>query len=173
MTTDSQTGEVYDRLWRPTMPAVTSERKSAENEFAFIESLDVSNEGRERLKSGSHQPSGTVVAILRRVHRRDAVGILYPAEAHADLTSPIPASHQYVQLHPIDNRVPYITLKKSQVPADFLECPKLFANTYFGVRIVDWQAQHRFPNGQMVQQFGLVGDVDAETQVLLWVRRGN
>ncbi|KHJ92296.1 RNB-like protein [Oesophagostomum dentatum] len=69
---------------------------------------------------------------------------------------------------PTDSRMPRMMIPADQLPPGFFERPQDFAKFIFVARMVEWQATAQFARGKLERTLGLAGDVDAETEGLLF-----
>ena len=76
------------------------------------------------------------------------------------------------QFHPLDNRIPWITINQRSLPPSLRGNDWIFnilqqQKTIFAARITEWDYQSRFPRGVIVEEIGAVGDIEAETRAIL------
>ncbi|EYB90524.1 hypothetical protein Y032_0219g2479 [Ancylostoma ceylanicum] len=69
---------------------------------------------------------------------------------------------------PTDSRMPRMMIPADQLPSGFFERPQDFAKFIFVARMVEWQATAQFARGKLERTLGLAGDVEAETEGLLF-----
>ncbi|ETN70365.1 RNB-like protein [Necator americanus] len=69
---------------------------------------------------------------------------------------------------PTDSRMPRMMIPAEQLPSGFFERPQDFAKFIFVARMVEWQATAQFARGKLERTLGLAGDVEAETEGLLF-----
>ncbi|KAK8379901.1 hypothetical protein O3P69_019723 [Scylla paramamosain] len=104
------------------------------------------------------QRTGRVVYIFDRKHPRLAAGTLRPFPDRNPM---------HALFAPTDHRVPRMRIPYSQLPADFLARHNdVYQHKIFLCRIVLW-AEPKYAIGEVVKEVGSVGDIAAETEVLL------
>lgn len=103
------------------------------------------------------QKTGKVVGVLERNHSRVCGGLL---SFDSGLRS-------YVKLSPIDSRLPRILIPYSECPTDVISRPSLYTATLFLAEITDWPSDSQMPFGKIVTQVGRMGDIEAETKMIL------
>uniref|UniRef100_A0A7I4Y1S2 Ribonuclease II R domain containing protein n=1 Tax=Haemonchus contortus TaxID=6289 RepID=A0A7I4Y1S2_HAECO len=69
---------------------------------------------------------------------------------------------------PTDSRMPRMMIPADQLPSGFFERPQDFAKFMFVARMVEWQATAQFARGKLERTLGVAGDVEAETEGLLF-----
>ncbi|KAJ1358732.1 hypothetical protein KIN20_017233 [Parelaphostrongylus tenuis] len=69
---------------------------------------------------------------------------------------------------PTDSRMPRMMIPADQLPPGFFERPQDFAKFIFVARMVEWQATAQFARGKLERTIGVAGDVEAETEGLLF-----
>ncbi|VDO63770.1 unnamed protein product [Heligmosomoides polygyrus] len=69
---------------------------------------------------------------------------------------------------PTDSRMPRMMIPADQLPSGFFERPQDFAKFIFVARMVEWQATAQFARGKLERTLGVAGDVEAETEGLLF-----
>lgn len=74
--------------------------------------------------------------------------------------------------HPQDQRVPWMILRRNELPADMRGKNWIFnimqkRNTIFAARLTSWSASSKQPRGVLVEELGTVGDINAETAAIL------
>lgn len=74
--------------------------------------------------------------------------------------------------HPQDQRIPWLTIGQYDLPKE-LQGPNWIFNilqkqrTIYAARIVAWQTQSRTPRGTIVDELGVVGNINTETAAIL------
>jgi exoribonuclease R len=117
-------------------------------------------------KAGTLQPTGRVVAIFERKHSMTFVGTLSSTNGAA---GPIPASHKFVRLEPLNNADPWVLIPASEAPKEFLEAPHTFSKRLFAA-VVDasaWSDGSRFPIGHLKESLGESGDIVSDLRAIL------
>ncbi|WKX92879.1 hypothetical protein Q1695_010704 [Nippostrongylus brasiliensis] len=69
---------------------------------------------------------------------------------------------------PTDSRMPRMMIPADQLPSGFFERPQDFAKFIFVARMVEWQATAQFARGKLERTLGVAGDLEAETEGLLF-----
>ncbi|KJH49197.1 RNB-like protein [Dictyocaulus viviparus] len=69
---------------------------------------------------------------------------------------------------PTDSRMPRMMIPADQLPPGFFERPQDFAKYIFVARMVEWQATAQFARGKLERTLGVAGDVESETEGLLF-----
>jgi len=114
------------------------------------------------------QACGRIVSILLAVHPRSVVGVLRAADDTHPAHLPIPDRHAYVRLAPLDGRVPYLVIPRTDVPAEdrsFFDCPAAYSRKLFAASLGRWGTAGRFPVGHLKGGFGEAGEIASETAV--------
>ncbi|XP_074654107.1 DIS3-like exonuclease 2 isoform X2 [Tubulanus polymorphus] len=104
------------------------------------------------------QRTGKVVYILEKVHSRATSGYL---KLMADKNKSV------ALFSPIDYRMPRMKIPMSQCPEGFAERPDDFANTLFIARVLNWEENTNFANGQLMKSLGQAGEIEPETEAIL------
>jgi len=167
-------------LWQPQIQQGSSAAKQV------VQKSQSSNRN-ENLQLGNLQPSGKVVRVLaaneeagmnlERVNAQVHVGMIAP-QFGFDRTSPnkvqagkpLPARDSFVEFRPLDSRVPFLLIRREEVPFEFLQDPLKFAppnQKLFEASIAKWSEKHRFPKGKLLRQIGEAGEIGPETEALL------
>ncbi|KAE9420385.1 hypothetical protein Angca_009643, partial [Angiostrongylus cantonensis] len=69
---------------------------------------------------------------------------------------------------PTDSRMPRMLIPAEQLPSGFFEKPQDFAKFIFVARMIEWQATAQFARGKLERTLGVAGDVESETEGLLF-----
>lgn len=69
--------------------------------------------------------------------------------------------------HPSDSRVPRMMIPMDQCPHDFYLHSEHYKNSLFMASIHSWSEFSTFPSGKIKQHLGNIGDIDAETSMIL------
>ncbi|BFZ58882.1 hypothetical protein PYCC9005_005948 [Savitreella phatthalungensis] len=123
---------------------------------------------------------GKVVCILERRPLERISGILHPPgynvsqDKMTDDRTLIQRAQgkRYCLFDPTDTRIPFMEIHENDLPAD-MRGPNMAFNvlqkrkTIFAVRLLQWEAQRRFPHGAVVAELGGVGEIEAETAAIL------
>ena len=114
------------------------------------------------------QACARVVSIVLAVHSRCVVGVLRAADDAHSPEEPIPDRHAYVRLVPLDARVPYLLIPRTDVPPEeraFFDSPASYTRKLFAATLGRWGAAGRFPLGHLKGGFGEAGEIASETAV--------
>ncbi|KAK4050966.1 Translational repressor [Microbotryomycetes sp. JL201] len=72
-----------------------------------------------------------------------------------------------IWFRPTDKRVPLIAIPTEQAPADFIDDAEKYANRLFVASIKRWPITSLHPFGTLVEELGVIGDIETETNALL------
>ena len=115
--------------------------------------MDVDKSVQKPVDESLIQPTGRVVGIIKR-NWRPYCGTLLPLTSGASLQTT--RRHTFI---PADRRIPRVRLETRQ------------ASILMGKRIIvsidSWPRSSRFPQGHFVKELGVIGDKEAENEVLL------
>ncbi|RWS08811.1 DIS3-like exonuclease 2 [Dinothrombium tinctorium] len=104
------------------------------------------------------QKTGKVIAILEYNHPRLAGGKL---KLTADKSS------SWALFSPFDSKIPRLMIPMKECPKNFFQHPDHYSQTLFMAKIEEWPDNSTFPKGSLVKRLGEVGDVEAETEMIL------
>ncbi|CAH8558276.1 unnamed protein product [Dicrocoelium dendriticum] len=128
------------------------------------------------------QRTGHVVGILHRLHSRTCIGYLTlqksattpkksqvpgsPLSASCDTIS---SSWNFATLVPVDTRIPYVCIHRSDCPIEFRTNPESFRNVRYVAHIVAWPDNSLFPKGQLLRNLSSSTQslIDTETDRIL------
>lgn len=105
------------------------------------------------------QKTAEVVYIMHAKNCRTAMGQL---KVMAD------GNRNWALFSPTDSRMPRMMIPSDQLPLGFFDRPQDYQKFLFVARMVEWQATAQFARGKLEKTLGLAGDVEAETEGLLY-----
>ena len=129
------------------------ERTTVDEDLNSDETMEVDKVVQKPVDKSLIQPTGRVVGIIKR-NWRPYCGTLLPLAAGGSLQT----TRRYTFI-PADRRIPRVRLETRQ------------ASILMGKRIIvsidSWPRSSRFPQGHFVKELGIIGDKEAENEVLL------
>ncbi|CAI4221259.1 unnamed protein product [Auanema sp. JU1783] len=69
---------------------------------------------------------------------------------------------------PTDPRIPRMMIPAAQLPQDFFERPQDYSKYIFAVKLEKWEETDLFATGHLLRTLGVAGDIEAETEGLLY-----
>jgi len=116
--------------------------------------------------SGTRQPTGRVVSVVKRIHPMRFVGVLKP---WSDGQVSVPASESHVRLEPLNNAEPWIRVPRTEAPPEFLADTRAFGRHLFAVKAdaSGWSDTSRFPNGHSLAPLGESGTITTDMEAIL------
>ncbi|CAJ0572563.1 unnamed protein product, partial [Mesorhabditis spiculigera] len=105
------------------------------------------------------QKRGKVVHILKWKHTRTAMGQLRPMKDY---------NTNWALFAPTDSRIPRMMIPAVQLPDDFFTRTHDYGKYVFLAKIHEWPSTSQMPHGALLQQIGLAGDIEVETEGLLF-----
>lgn len=105
------------------------------------------------------QKTGKVVYIVEKKNTRKAAGFLKLLQDKND---------RWALFSPTDHRLPRIFIPMKECPQDFLVRPDDFAKYLFLAQIIEWNEDSKYAKGKLIQKLGETGEVEAETQGILF-----
>ena len=129
------------------------EKTTVDEDLNSDETMEVDKVVQKPVDKSLIQPTGRVVGIIKR-NWRPYCGTLLPLAAGGSLQT----TRRYTFI-PADRRIPRVRLETRQ------------ASILMGKRIIvsidSWPRSSRFPQGHFVKELGIIGDKEAENEVLL------
>lgn len=114
---------------------------------------------------GLLRPSSAATKEKQQAERRDRGG----ADPDSSQGTDVSQRPKIVWHRPLNKTTPLIAIPADQAPADFWEPggQEKYANIMFTVAIKRWPITSLHPFGTLVEEIGVMGNVEAETQAIL------
>lgn len=117
------------------------------------------------------QRTGKVVGILKQNHPRMFAGTLKFDENNDNNMNQrkkkIENDNKYVKFTSCDIRNPQLIIPIQTLPEFLLKDHIKFKNHLFLAEITDWKSDSLYPSGKIIKNFGKMGDIDVETEIML------
>ena len=104
------------------------------------------------------QRTGRVVYILEAFHSRKAGGRLVHMKEK---------NQNWALFIPNDSRMPRMRIPMKSCPPDFFHHSQHFSQSLFIAQLDEWKTTDTFPSGILLKHLGTVGDIEAESEILL------
>ncbi|KAM0790123.1 hypothetical protein ACM66B_005448 [Microbotryomycetes sp. NB124-2] len=112
---------------------------------------------------GVLRPSSAATQQKQDAERREREG----SEARRDDNGRQQPPPKIIWFRPTDKRVPLIAIPTEQAPADFIDNAEKYADRLFVASIKRWPITSLHPFGTLVEELGVIGDIETETSALL------
>ncbi|KAK4051726.1 Translational repressor [Microbotryomycetes sp. JL221] len=114
---------------------------------------------------GVLRPSSAATQQKQDAERREREGSdVIRRDDNNNRSAPPP---KIIWFRPTDKRVPLIAIPTEQAPQDFIDNPDKYADRLFVASIKRWPITSLHPFGTLVEELGVIGDIETETNALL------
>ncbi|VDN51574.1 unnamed protein product [Dracunculus medinensis] len=105
------------------------------------------------------QKTAEVVFIVEKRNCRAAVGIL---------KNFVDKNRNFALFLPIDSRIPRMVIPVEEIPNNLFDQSQLSSRFIYLANIAEWNIRDRNARGKLYKRLGVMGDLDAETEGLLF-----
>ncbi|KJH48078.1 RNB-like protein [Dictyocaulus viviparus] len=106
------------------------------------------------------QKTAQVVGIIEQKNLRLAVGRLKISS---------PSQRNWAKFSPTDPKMPRMIIEESRLPKGFFKKPQDFYQFMFIAKILEWPENSVMAYGEIQKQLGPIGDINVETEGLLYI----
>lgn len=121
----------------------------------------------------SHKPDycGEVVGITLRSPNMTFVGTIYsprtPGQSNNGRFGKNDRAPRFAWFRPFDQRVPLITIRDDDVPADLTTNANAYKKYLYSATILQWPIYDTSPAGKLMEKIGILGDLSTERHAIL------